>query len=109
VDHKLIANTTTAVEELHAEEENLKMFHFPNPASTIATIKYTLPFDGQVSFKMYDLLGREICTITETKKVGGYTTPVDVSALKQGLYYYTITLRTEKKVFRQSQKMTVIK
>jgi len=111
VAQSLIASTRqTSVGKHLSEEDNFRILHFPDPVSSIAKIKYELPFDGLVSIKVYDMLGREVGLVAETvRKAGYYTIDFDVSAFQQGLYYYSITLRTEKKTVVQSQKMTVIK
>ena len=49
----------------------------PNPMNINATASfdYTLPTDGQVDIRVFDILGKEIATIVETERVAGtYTT-----------------------------------
>lgn len=99
-----------AIKQFIEAEESFRIFHFPDPVSTIAKIQYQLPFDGQVSIKVYDITGRQVATIAETgRKAGYYTTSFNASVLNTGIYYYKITLKTEKKMLVQTQKMTVVR
>ncbi len=89
---------------------NFKIFHFPDPVSTVAKIQYELPFDGQVSIKVYDIVSRQVATVAEARrKAGYYTTVFDASNLNTGMYYYRITLKTEKKMLIQTQKISVVR
>jgi uncharacterized delta-60 repeat protein len=89
---------------------NLKIFHFPDPVSSITKMQYEVPFDGQVSIRMYDILGRQVGIVAEGgRKAGYYTVVFDASTLQKGIYYYRMTLKTEKKMFLQTQKMTVVR
>ena len=89
---------------------NLRIFHFPDPVSTTAKIQYELPFDGQVSMKVYDILGRQVATVAGAgRKAGYHTTVFDASNLNTGMYYYRITLKTEKKMLVQTEKISVVR
>ena len=105
------AKTKTNVAGQHLEGAgSFSIFHSPNPVSTVAKIKSGLPFDGNTSIKVYDMLGRQVATVGDAgRKAGYYTTDFDASALPNGMYYYRIILKTEKKVLMQTQKMTVVK
>ena len=65
--------------------------NFPNPFNPITTIKFQIPEDGMVSLKIYDILGKEITTLTnEQKTVGKYELRFDASNLASGVYIYRI-------------------
>jgi len=84
--------------------------NYPNPVSAITRIQYEIPFDGRLSIKVYDVLGREVATlINADKKVGYHKTDFNVSLFKNGLYYYRAVLNGEKKMVTQSGKMIVNK
>jgi hypothetical protein len=87
-----------------------RISHYPNPVMGSAKINYDLPYDGQVSIRLFDVLGREVAVITnQSAKAGSYNTSLDVSNLKKGIYYYRLSLQKGNKVWTQTNKMTVVK
>jgi hypothetical protein len=73
-------------------------FNYPNPfkaGSALTTIQYYLPSDAGVSLKIYDLLGRKVKTMFESKQQSGgvlYSTAWDGkndsgSVVLNGVYY----------------------
>ena len=61
--------------------------NYPNPFNPITSITYSLPIDGKVSIKIYDVLGSEIRTlVNENQKVGVYTIPFNGNDLSSGIY-----------------------
>jgi hypothetical protein len=67
--------------------------NYPNPFNPSTKINYELQNAGDVSLKIYDLLGREIAElVNETKDAGRYT--IDFNASKymmaSGIYFYCI-------------------
>ena len=61
---------------------------YPNPSSSNVNIEYVLPEDGNLSILLYDALGRKLNTIVENSffSKGFYTSLLDVSTLKSGIY-----------------------
>jgi hypothetical protein len=61
--------------------------NYPNPFNPVTTITYSLPFDGLVSLKVFDVLGKEVTTlVNENKKAGRYVVMFDGSRLASGVY-----------------------
>lgn len=88
----------------------LRIFNAPNPVSAITKISYELPVDGNVSLKVYDMLGREIASLVNGgRKAGHYSLYFDASTLQKGVYNYRLTLTTKTKIWVQTMKMPVIK
>lgn len=80
--------------------------NFPNPFNPSTNINYSLPVDGVVAIKVYDLIGNEIETIVnEQKTAGNYFATFNGSKLSSGVYICTIVIND----FRQSIKMMVLK
>jgi hypothetical protein len=80
--------------------------NFPNPFNPITKIKFTIPEQGFVTLRVFDILGKEITTIVnERLDAGVYETSFDGINLNSGVYFYS--LQTEK--FVQTKKMTLIK
>jgi len=59
----------------------------PNPAASSLTIPYTLATAGEVELAVYDVLGRRIAELVNTRQPEGtYTAQLDASALAPGMY-----------------------
>ena len=87
------------------KEYSLKQ-NYPNPFNPSTTIRYELPFDGNVSIKIYDITGRIIMTlVNENKTAGRYEITFDGQNFASGIYYYKI----ESGNFSQVRKMIMIK
>jgi uncharacterized delta-60 repeat protein len=87
-----------------------KVSHYPNPVATTTRIHYELPVDGQVSIRVYDALGRTVALLENASRKAGYHhTDLDATGLQKGVYYYQITVSTEKKLWTQSRKMVVVR
>ncbi len=63
--------------------------NYPNPFNPTTTIEFTLPQDGRVVLKIYDITGREVVTLVdEERKAGVYHQVVfDASRLASGVYF----------------------
>jgi hypothetical protein len=63
--------------------------NYPNPFNPTTTIDFTLPADGRVVLKVYDILGREVATLLdENRKAGEYQQAVfDGSRFSSGVYF----------------------
>lgn len=61
--------------------------NFPNPFNPFTKIRYSIPIDGFVTLKVFDVLGREVVTLLhENKKAGSYEVLFNASQLASGLY-----------------------
>jgi len=66
--------------------------NYPNPFNPRATISYSIPDEGLVELKLYDLLGRDVLTlVSEYKPRGSHTAVLDATNLPSGLYFYRLT------------------
>jgi hypothetical protein len=64
---------------------------FPNPASEMATITYTSNYEGALTFKFFDAVGRSIETWTIQSAEGEYTRELNLVSLAPGIYYVRVT------------------
>lgn len=65
--------------------------NYPNPFNPVTTIDYTIPRQGLVTLKVYDILGREVRTLVkEVKAIGNYTVNFDGSKFTSGMYFYKL-------------------
>jgi len=66
--------------------------NYPNPFNPSTTIKYQLAEYGQVTLKIYDVLGNELLTlVNEQKPAGSYEVEFNASSLTSGVYFYKLT------------------
>ena len=76
-------------------EESTKEFslnqNFPNPFNPSTTITFTIPNDGNVQLKLYDVLGNEVVSlINENLPAGYHTIKLNGSELTNGVYFYKL-------------------
>jgi hypothetical protein len=65
--------------------------NFPNPFNPSTVIRYQLPVAGQVSLKIFNMLGQEIRTLVDDgQNPGAYEVDFDASHLPSGVYFYRL-------------------
>ena len=80
--------------------------NYPNPFNPSTTISFALPVDGKVKLTVYDVLGRELMVLADTKLSAGiYRYEFDATDLPSGVYFYR--LRTAQTTM--TKKMMLIK
>lgn len=66
--------------------------NYPNPFNPSTSIKYSVPVDGLVTLKVYDLLGKEVSVLVdEFKQAGTFDVVFAGSNFASGVYYYQLT------------------
>lgn len=85
-------SSITSVENLkNSKDFNLKTMSFPNPFNSQSKIEFQLPYSGNVSITVYDILGNEVITLlNEYKNFGKYELTFDGTFLSSGVYFYKI-------------------
>ncbi|MBK8553313.1 MAG: T9SS type A sorting domain-containing protein [Ignavibacteria bacterium] len=80
--------------------------NFPNPFNPTTKINFSIPKQGLVTLKIYDVLGKEVMTlVNETKAVGNYEVEFNGSNLASGAYFY----RIESGEFTNIKRMILLK
>jgi hypothetical protein len=80
--------------------------NYPNPFNPSTTIRYSIPREGAVSVKVFNVVGQEVASLVNTVQTAGtYTVSFDASKLASGMYLYRITTGS----FSQVKKMMLIK
>lgn len=65
--------------------------NYPNPFNNQTTIRYSLPYDGYVSLRIFNLLGQEVMSLIDERQTAGiYNVTFDASGLPSGLYFYRL-------------------
>jgi hypothetical protein len=80
--------------------------NYPNPFNPSTVIKFDISAQSKVSLKVFDVLGREVCTlVNQDLKSGSYTYSFKQTNLSSGIYFYELTAGN----FRDVKKMMLIK
>jgi hypothetical protein len=80
--------------------------NYPNPFNPTTNISYAIPVSGNVSLKVYNILGQEVATVFQGfQKSGSYIANFDASRLASGVYFY----RLQAGQFSQTKKMMYLK
>jgi hypothetical protein len=99
--------TTTSVEtgeSLHTEYRLSQ--NYPNPFNPATEIGYELPAASDVRLSVFDLLGREVTLLVNTRQSAGrYTVRFDGAGLASGVYLYRLTAGNSV----QMRKMALIR
>ena len=89
-----IGGSATAETSTDVLQANALSFHttvFPNPATTSATIRYSLPSTQNVSLLVYNVEGRKIAELVNGQKAAGtYKVVFNTAQLKAGVYIYKL-------------------
>ncbi|HSW56320.1 MAG TPA: T9SS type A sorting domain-containing protein [Ignavibacteriaceae bacterium] len=68
------------------------MQNYPNPFNPTTTISYSIPKNGLVMLKVYDILGTEVAELAnEVKEAGNYSITFNALELPSGIYFYTLS------------------
>jgi hypothetical protein len=80
--------------------------NYPNPFSRVTTVSYSIPGEGAVSLKVFDLRGEEVAVLASgIKRAGTYKVAFDAANLADGIYYY----RLQAGDFAQARKLVISK
>lgn len=79
--------------------------NYPNPFNPQTTIRFDVPKDEMVSVKIYDLLGREVYSISGYQTAGTHEVKFDGSNFASGMYFYSV----ETNGFKETKKMLLLK
>ena len=80
--------------------------NFPNPFNASTRFVLSLPAAGPVSFKIYDIRGREVASLVQgSLQAGSYELTFDASHLTSGLYIARVVAGS----FQATQKLVLLK
>lgn len=64
--------STTSAHELVTLANSFRLFqNYPNPFNTSTTLPYELPSSGEVSIKIFDVLGRKVRSLIDNMEIAG--------------------------------------
>jgi len=109
VNENTLAKITIAqimLEEPDVPESYSLAQNFPNPFNPTTIIRYELPKAGNVTLKVYNLLGREVAILVKgEKQAGRYSVIFDGSRLASGEYI----VRMQSGGYLKSMKILLMK
>lgn len=102
-----LSETETYVKNTKHSSMNINIEqNYPNPFNSSTNICYSVPFEGPVTLKIYDLLGNEISTlINEIKYAGMYNISYSGHNLPSGLYLVRFTFGE----YSQTKRLVLLK
>ena len=96
-------NDIVSSQQIDNSNSDFNLKNYPNPASEKTNIEFVLSTDSRVSIELLDESGRFIEKFIDEKlNKGKYVKQIDVSALKPGIYYYSLTVNGKRKVSKLS-------
>jgi len=73
-------------------EFELKARNYPNPFNAFTSIEYSLSSASDVSFEIYDILGRNIAILSEGyQSAGRHSIVWNAAEVSSGVYFYRIS------------------
>lgn len=80
--------------------------NYPNPFNPSTTIKYSVSEAGNISLKVFDILGNQVAILADGyRSAGSYEAVFDASGLTSGMYFYRLSANGNTLV----RKMTLLK
>ena len=100
-NQNVISYSGSEVVTEYALEQN-----YPNPFNPTTTIKYQIPTSGNVTIKVYDILGNEVANLIDGyMETGKYEVDFDAYSLASGVYIYRLNVNDYVNV----KKMVLLK
>jgi hypothetical protein len=79
----------------------IALLNTPNPYGGTTEIRFVLEKAGDVSLKIYDVVGREVADLVhETRAAGAYAVPFNASALAPGVYFCRLVVPGSSAILR---------
>ena len=103
-----VSGIVTGIDDNQIKQPNsfILMQNYPNPFNPTTTIQYVISSEQFVSLKIYDILGKEVATLVNSRKaIGNYKVNFNASNLTSGVYFYRIQAGN----FTETKKFILLK
>ena len=101
-----IVDEVSADDDLALPNEFHLSQNYPNPFNPVTRISFELPEPAHVRLIVYDLTGRRVMALADSKhQAGVYTSSFDATGLPSGVYVYELSAGP----YVQRRKMTLLK
>jgi hypothetical protein len=107
-ENAIIDNDTCIYLAIYHSEipEDYYLSTYPNPFNPITSILFSIPQMGLVSIKAYDIMGRELETLSNRNlNPGNYSVDWDASGYPSGIYF----VKMQAGKFLKTQKLMLVK
>jgi hypothetical protein len=99
-------NDITTGMDLIAAKAEPELKNYPNPVASTTTIEFILNKKSKVNLQVWDECGRSLGTlIDQTMQAGKHTIDYNASALRPGIYYYSLIADNTRK----TNRMVIVK
>ncbi len=102
-----VGHTTDVNNESELPDDFTLSQNYPNPFNPSTKIQYALPVSGNVTLKVFNILGQEVMTLinNQTQTSGLHEVTFNASSLPSGIYFY----RLQADGFVDAKKMILLK
>jgi choice-of-anchor B domain-containing protein len=90
--------------------------NYPNPFNPSTTINYTVPGNGEVTLTVFDISGKKVKTLIQSRQVAGSSYSVSWDAkndygipVSTGIYFYELKFEGTNQQFREVKRMVYLK
>jgi hypothetical protein len=96
-----ITETTSPTGISEKNSPNNKLSLFPNPASNVINIAYSLTKEMPVNLEVFNMLGEKVRTIAiEKQSAGKHDYSINVESLQNGVYYVKLGVENNSSVIK---------
>ncbi|UCF65165.1 MAG: T9SS type A sorting domain-containing protein [bacterium] len=89
------------------------MQNYPNPFNPVTTIEFILPLSGDITLKIFNVLGEEVATLVSGELPAGiYRYQWDTSrhaGIASGFYFFQLKAVSREQEFSQTRRMLLLK
>jgi len=80
--------------------------NYPNPFNPVTKISYSIPIDGIITLKVFDILGKEVAILFNDRKVAGnYSVDFNATNFSSGVYFYKLEVNN----YTDIKRMVLVK
>ncbi len=90
-----VQNVNLTMPKLTVATESFSIANYPNPFSNTTQFKYSLPVNGKVSLKVYNVLGEQVSVLldNQAQEAGNYKVDFRANNLSPGTYTYRFEVK----------------